>query len=103
MQQAGTAVGDADRVIVLKDAGDRAVVVGAERHRDSRIAVGGEDLQPAGRLGRVRPDVGVPADLGALVEQVAAGGRGLQPDLVRERAAVWVGVYRDHTVTAQRR
>src|SRR6185437_2671101 len=47
VQQSGAAVGDTDRVVVLKDADHRTVVIGAERHGDAWVAVRREDLQPA--------------------------------------------------------
>ena len=102
MQQAGPAVGEADRVVVLQHLGDVAVVPLAERHRHRRVPVGGEDLEPARGLRRVGPDVRVPVDLVPLVQQVADRGRRFQPELVGQRAPVGVGVDRDHPVPAQR-
>ena len=41
------ALAEAGDGTILKDTGDGAVVIGAERDRDSWVAVGREDLQPA--------------------------------------------------------
>ena len=102
VQQAGPAIGEADRVVVLQHLTRVAVVLLAERHRHGRIAIGGEHLQPARGLRGVGPDVRVPPDLVLLVQQVADGSGGLQPDLVGQGAPVGVGVHRDDPVPAQR-
>ena len=102
MQQAGAAVGDADRVEVLEHPRRVAVVLRAERDRHPGIAIGGEHFEPARRLRGEGPHVGVPADLITLVQQVPDRRGRLQPNLVRQRAAVGVGVDGYHPVAAQR-
>ena len=102
VQQAGPAIGEADRVVVLQHLAHVAVVLLAERHRHGGVAIGGEHLQPARGLRGVGPDVRVPLDLVLLVQQVADGGGGLEPELVGQGAPVGVGVYRDDPVPAQR-
>ena len=80
---------------------DVVVVVLAERDRHRRVAVGGEQLQPARGLRGERPHVGVALDLRALVQQVTHGRRGFKADLVGERATIRVRVDRDDPVAAQ--
>ena len=103
VQQAGTAVGDADRVVVLQHLRDVLVVAVAERHGHGRVAVGGQHLEAARRLRGVGAHVGVPLDLVLLVEQVPDRGRRFQPQLVAQRAAVGVRVDGDDPVAPQGR
>jgi hypothetical protein len=78
------------------------VIIGAEGDGDPGITIGGEYLEPARRLGGESPYVGVAADLVPFVQQVPDRGGRLQPDLIRERATVGVGVDRYHPVAAER-
>src|SRR5262249_31651020 len=74
----------------------------AERDRDGRVTIRGQYLEPARRLCGERPHVRVPLDLLTLVEQVADGRRGLQPQLVRQGSPVGIGVHGDDPIAAQR-
>ena len=92
LEDAGAGV-EADEVVVALEQTDRALeLVLADRLRDPRVVVGGDDLEPARRLRGVAADVGVALDPSGVREQGGEVRGRLAPDAVAERSRVGVAV-----------